>query len=142
LKKTVHLASSPQSIYSIDEIELYGLKSGRRTASNYMMLACCIMTQHAAGKCLLYVFAPPLPEGIFLKSTVTGPSLRLEAFVKDDLDYKIGYLTAFIRYIITTALSLLLSSLTFPFLFIFLSPPVSFPGHFHLAFCSSTLYRY
>ena len=36
-------------------------------------------------------------SGIFIKSQVTGPSLRLEAFAKDDLDYKIGYLTCFIR---------------------------------------------
>lgn len=38
-----------------------------------------------------------MKSGIFLKATTTGPSLRLEAFVKDDLDIKIGYLTAFIR---------------------------------------------
>ena len=36
-------------------------------------------------------------SGIFIKSQMTGPSLRLEAYVKDDLDYKIGYLTCFIR---------------------------------------------
>jgi hypothetical protein len=32
-------------------------------------------------------------SGIFLKSTITGPTLKLEAYVKSDLDYKIGYLT-------------------------------------------------
>ena len=36
-------------------------------------------------------------SGIFLKSTITGPTLKLEAYVKSDLDYKIGYLNAFIR---------------------------------------------
>jgi len=36
-------------------------------------------------------------SGIYLKSTITGPGLKLEAFTKDDLDYKIGYLTAFVR---------------------------------------------
>ena len=38
-----------------------------------------------------------LKSGIFLKAQITGPALRLEAFVKDDLDNKIGYLTCFIR---------------------------------------------
>ena len=36
-------------------------------------------------------------SGIFIKSQMTGPTLRLEEYVKDDLDYKIGYLTCFVR---------------------------------------------
>jgi hypothetical protein len=54
--------SSTEKFYTLEEVELFGFKSG-----------------------------------IYLKPVITGPALKLEAYVKDDLDNKIGYLTAFIR---------------------------------------------